>query len=205
MINLYATDIASVLGLNPFETSWMLLEKKIEDKHKFSGNKFTEHGNKYENSALIKYQNESNIKVVKDNKTLKHKVYNWLTGIVDGITENNKIIEIKCPYRKKRNINSIDDIPKHYWVQCQVYMNLLDIDNTDYVEYYIKPGSPTDGKYGSISTFNIQKDNIWWENNLPKIIKFHEELTKWKNIGSLDQHPVRVREKEWEHSFSSSF
>ena len=205
MISLYATEISTVLGLSPYETSWMLLEKKIEKKHKFTGNKFTEHGNKYENSALIKYQNDSNISVIKDNNTIRHKEHSWISGIVDGITENNKIIEIKCPYRRKRNLNSLEDIPKQYWVQCQVYMNILDIKETTYIEYYVKPGSPTDGTSGTISTFNIKKDQNWWENNQPKIIKFYEELLKWYNIGSLDNHPIRVREKEWEQTFSSYF
>jgi hypothetical protein len=55
-MNIHATEVSSILGLHPHESPWMLLEKKIERKYKFFGNKFTEHGVKYENAALIKYQ-----------------------------------------------------------------------------------------------------------------------------------------------------
>lgn len=201
MMRIYATEIPSILGLNKHETPWMLFEKKIEKKHKFFGNRFTEHGNKYENAALLRYQNEKNINVEKDNKVLKHPEYNWLTGIVDGVSDLNKIIEIKCPCRKKRNITDISHVPKQYWVQCQVYMNLLNVDNTDYVEYFVRPGSPIDGNHGDITLFNIKKDDEWWLNNVNRIVNFYNELCKWDKIGSLDEHPVRIKEKKWETEF----
>jgi|SaaInlV_165m_DNA_1040744.scaffolds.fasta_scaffold00007_5 putative phage-type endonuclease len=204
MIKIYATDIASILGFNPNETAWMLLEKKIENKYKFVGNKYTEHGNKYENSALLKFQKENGITVTKNNEVLKYHKYDWLTGIVDGITENdNKIIEIKCPYRKKRDLVDIFSVPMHYWIQCQVYMNLLNINTTVYIEYYVKPGSPTNGESGSISTIDIQRDVKWWNENEQKIINFYNELKKWSEIGSLKTHPIRMLENQWSQNFNS--
>ena len=199
MLKIYCTDIASILGLNNYETAWMLLEKKIENKYKFLGNKYTEHGNKYEKAAIRRYEMQNNVEVEKNNLYCEHPQYKWLTGVVDGKCDN-KIVEIKCPWTKKRNLTE-KDIPSHYWVQCQAYMNILEIDETDYVEYYIEPGSDTDGKSGDMSIVTIKRDKNWWNNKEIKILNFYTELLHWYSIGNLNQHPIRLLEKEWNNDF----
>lgn len=41
--NINASDFATILGVNPYQSVYELLEKKIEKKHPFFGNKFTKH------------------------------------------------------------------------------------------------------------------------------------------------------------------
>ena len=54
--NITARDFATILDCNPYQTVYELLEDKIENKHPFFGNKFTEHGIKYENQAIEKFE-----------------------------------------------------------------------------------------------------------------------------------------------------
>ena len=44
--------------------------------------------------------------------------------------------------------------------------------------------------------FDIDKES------LPKIMLFHEEVKKYCEQGSLETHPVRLAEKEWQKKFS---
>lgn len=227
--NINARDFATILNLNPYQTSFQLLEAKVEKKNIFFGNKFTEHGNKYESTALKFYEKCSGNKVRTNLSNYKHPKYEWITGRFDGITEirienepSNKpmtrkrkrtneegnlkfcIVEIKCPLKNDRTDNlTIENIPKHYWSQCQVYMNMFDCEVVHYVEYYIDPNNSNDDSEdnGKIYILEIKRDRKWWDESLPKIEKFYEEVKKYCNLGSLDSHPVRIVEKLWENTF----
>lgn len=233
--NINARDFPTILGINPFQSAFELLESKIEGKHPFFGNKFTDHGNKYEKSALEVYERQTGNKVDSTQKTYKHSVYEWITGRYDGLTfldiqeieeepheeednkvnkkrkrtntskyipnkkqkkENSCIIEVKCPLKKDRKETlTIDNIPKYYWAQCQVYMNLINCDLAHYIEFYIEPNA--DVSTGKLYTLTIIKDKNWWTESLPTIILFYEEVKKYHALGNLDTHPVRITEKLW--------
>ena len=221
--NINARDFATILNVNPYQTPFQLLEQKIENKYPFFGNKFTEHGNRYEHQALKTYEIQSGNSVDKDQKNIKHPEYSWITGRLDGITEitNNKkrkrsstpstsskkqktskncVVEIKCPLKKDRTEPlTLDNIPIYYWTQCQVYMNMIDCDIAHYVEYYIEPDA--DENQGKLYYIDVPIDKQWWENSIPKIKLFHDEVKKYKECGNLDSHPVRIEEKKWEELF----
>ena len=211
--NINARDFATILNINPYQTPFQLLESKIENKYPFIGNKFTDHGNRYEKTAIKAYESFTGNIVDSNQKNTKHKQYEWITGRYDGVITIKKskkrkrsefedektscIVEIKCPLKKNRTEPlTIDNIPKYYWSQCQVYMNMLDCDVAHYVEYYIEPNQ--DEQSGKLYYLQIKRDNQWWDESLPKIQKFHEEVEKYFEKGSLDEHPVRIAEKEWE-------
>lgn len=216
--NINARDFATILNLNPYQNSYQLLEDKIEKKYPFFGNKFTEHGLKYEKFAIQVYQQQTGNSVDTEQSNIKHPLYDWITGRVDGIIESKKskskkrkrdyfenenmsIIEIKCPLKKDRSIPLTEEnIPIYYWIQCQVYMNMLDLDICDYVEYYIDPDN-NDELSGSLHYITIKRDDDWWNTNFPKIILFRDELIKYSELGSLDTHPVRIEENKWKNMF----
>jgi len=228
--NINARDFPTIIGINPFQTAFELLESKIEGKHPFFGNKFTEHGNKYEKYALELYEKETGNKVDSTQKTHKHSEYEWITGRYDGLIfldcskdydesqpENKKrkrcnnlkcepnkkqkildscIIEVKCPFKKDRKEPlTLENIPKYYWEQCQVYMNLLNCDIAHYIEFYIEPNA--DISTGKLYTLTIKRDINWWNKSLPTIILFYEEIKKYHKLGNLDSHPVRISEELW--------
>ena len=97
MPTITARDFSSILNLNPFETTYECLKSKIIKKN-FYGNKFTEHGNKYENYAIKMYEKCTGNKVQTQQLNCKHPKYEWITGRVDGITTLNK----QPPNQKKK-------------------------------------------------------------------------------------------------------
>jgi len=210
--NINARDFATILHLNPYQTPFQLLEAKIENKHAFFGNKFTEHGNKYEKLALKTYEIQTGNLVDINQKNTKHSTIDWITGRYDGIVTKTKtrkrkrsemeesfkcIVEVKCPLKKDRvEPLTSENIPIHYWAQCQVYMNMLDCEEAHYVEYYIEPDAPEDT--GKLYYITIKRDRQWWEDSVPKIEKFRNEIIKYFEKGNLEDHPVRRAERKWE-------
>jgi len=214
--NINARDFGTILNLNPYQTPFNLLEEKIEKKFPFFGNKFTEHGNRYEQVAINNYAEHTGNKVDSIQTNAKHPEYEWITGRCDGIIikgtkkrkisevyeinevpKEKRIIEIKCPLKKNRTEPlTLENIPKYYWSQCQVYMNMFDCNKTHYVEFYIEPNAVESS--GILHYIEIERDYEWWEQSLPRIKSFYEEIKKYHELGSLDTHPVRIIEKEWE-------
>lgn len=210
--NITARDFATILDLNPYQTAYELLEDKIENKHPFFGNKFTEHGIKYENQAIEKFEETTGISVDKNQFNINHNEYTWITGRLDGtfidcLSKKRKreseicVLEIKCPLKNDRDTELIEDnIPRHYWCQCQVYMNLIDCNYAYYVEYYIKPDD--DKRNGKLYYVKIKRDKVWWKKSITGIKKFYDEMISYYNIGNLDKHPVRICENEWKIKFT---
>lgn len=202
--NITARDFATILGLNPYQTAFQLLESKIEKKNMFFGNKFTEHGNKYEKEAIIKFSKKTGLNVISEQQNIIHPKYNWISGRVDGIVneevyekvkrkrkrkEIQYILEVKCPLKEDREEElSEENIPIYYWIQCQVYMNMLDIKYTYYVEYYVPD---------KLYYIKIERDNDWWNNNISKIEKYYNEMIKYAVKGNLDEHPIKKEECKW--------
>lgn len=201
MVNITARDVPSILGLNRFEDAWHVMEQKVENKHPFCGNKFCDHGIKYEKAAIARYEMVTGNVVDADQHNQRHGELNWLTGRLDGITQNKCIVEVKCPWKRRKEPLTTQNIPLHYWAQCQVYMNLMDIEVTHYVEYYVKAGSPTDGSAGQIAYIPINRDRGWWESAVPKLTAFYNEMNEWLKQGSLARHPIRVAQLSWEDRF----
>jgi len=189
-----ARDFATILCENPFETPWTLLEKKFENKHRFSGNSFTQHGIKYEQEAIETYQYYSNTKVNSELKNIKHKDYEFITGRPDGISDSECIIEIKCPNKKRIKLTQ-DVIPRQYFYQCQVYMEMMNREICHYVEYYINEKTQErDFQYCSII-----RDRQWFKTIIPIIQKFYDEMKHYCDEGNLNNHPIRLAEHCYYH------
>ena len=197
--NISSRDFATILGENPYETPWTLLEKKVENKHRFTGNSFTQHGIKYEKEAIETYEYYSTTKVNSDLKNMKHKDYEFITGRPDGISDSECIIEIKCPNKKKDKLTP-EEIPRQYFYQCQVYMEMMNREICHYVEYYANEKTQArDFQYCSII-----RDRQWFKTIMPIIQKFHEEIKKYCDLGNcLDTHPIRLCQTAWENNLKN--
>lgn len=96
----------------------------------FTGNVATLWGQKYEPIATHLYSLlNDNIEVLEFG-LIVHPVISWLGASPDGITTEGKMLEIKCPLRRK--INGIP--PFYYWIQCQIQLEVCDLDVCDFFE-----------------------------------------------------------------------
>jgi putative phage-type endonuclease len=180
---LTASDIASILDCNIYQSGNELLMNKIREK--VFNNTSTDWGNKFEPIALEIYKNMTNESVSEIGLVL-HPVYKWLGASPDGLVQSGKLLEIKCPY--KRNIETC---PMHYWVQMQIQMEVCNIDECDYFdckfcEYSIDEFKIDTNIYKGIcdnpwyldsySLKTIARGRDWFNNNIEKINNFYDKM-----------------------------
>lgn len=206
-ITLSARTIGTLLGYNKRNTPWKHFVEKSTKSYSTTSIQAINHGNKYEREAIHMYSLVTGRNVSLVNTLFYHKEYKWLTGAVDGIVDlgnNNKaILEVKCPYVKQfPNPNQKDwGIDDFYWSQVQIYMEILGIDKTHFVEYYRKEPAlaeeETCGQSYLLRWKNIKRDRAWFRDNLPVIERYYKEITYFTENG-IEKHPIYDAMKKWE-------
>jgi len=164
---LTASDIATALGINPYESREDLIYKKCGFRRPQSTEN-TDYGNKYEDEARQKYCALTG-ETVYEVGLVAHPSFPWLGGSPDGITESGKLLEIKCP--PKRAITA--EVPKYYVPQIQILMEIFDLEECDFVQY--KPGEP-------LQVTNVQRDRKWFYESLPILEKFWQDVLERRKL-----------------------
>ena len=125
-----SSDISDILGKSEYNgTTDKTIQKKLGFVKAFEGNKFTQHGNKYEKIAIQIYE-ERYDKQVLEFGLLRHPTIHRLGASPDGITKDGRLVEIKVPYTR------IPDgkIKRGYFIQMQTQMEVCDLDVCDFFE-----------------------------------------------------------------------
>lgn len=129
---LTASDIGAILGYSKYNSRKSIIKKKTVGST-FKGNKYTLHGQKYEEIAKQIYETRYN-KIVNEYGLIKHPEIDILGASPDGISNDGIMLEIKCP--PKRKITGI--VPEHYWVQMQVQLQVCKLERCDFIECLIE-------------------------------------------------------------------
>ena len=156
---LTASDAATAIGDNPYEKPEDLILKKC-GHNKFHGNEFTAHGNKYEDEARDIYC-ERYGEVSHEIGLYPHPEIKWLGGSPDGITETGKLVEIKCPLKRKIT----PEVPKYYMPQLQLLMEILDLEEAVFIQY--KPSEITWPQPPEFVLTEVKRDREWFKEKLP--------------------------------------
>ncbi len=116
---------------NPYsDKNQYIKEKSGHVQGTFTGNVATLWGQKYEPIATQLYSLLNNGMDVIEFGLIVHPTISWLGASPDGITPEGKMLEIKCPFRRK--INGIP--PFYYWIQCQIQLEVCDLEVCDFFE-----------------------------------------------------------------------
>lgn len=164
---LTASDIATALGENPYETPDGLMYKKCGFR-KVESDEHTRYGTELEPEARDKYC-ELTGESVFELGVVPHPKYPWLGGSPDGITDSGKLLEIKCP--PKRVITPT--VPKYYIPQVQMLMEIFDLETCDFVQY-----KPPD----VFQINRIERDRAWFAEVLPKLEAFWLRVLERRNL-----------------------
>lgn len=187
---LTASDAATAIGCNPYETPEGLFVKKVGGR-KFGGNAATERGTLLEPIARDLYDARYNTKS-HEIGLVQHSKHPWLGGSPDGITECGKLIEIKCPLTRKIE----DKVPKHYVAQIQLLMEILDLDECDFIQYRPAEGEAPE----EFMVTNVKRDREWFEMYLPVMKTFWDRVLEGRRSGFtcevLDEEPSVIENEK---------
>ena len=185
---LTASDAATAIGCNPYETPDGLYVKKVGGR-KFGGNAATERGTVLEPIARDIYDERYN-KKSHEIGLVQHPEYPWLGGSADGITECGRLIEIKCPLTRKIE----DKVPKHYIAQLQLNMEILNLDECDFIQY--RPAEENTPEEFVVT--NVKRDREWFAKYLPVMKAFWDRVLEGRKVGFtcevMDEPPRLERE-----------
>lgn len=154
-----ASDIASAIGENHYESPDAFVKKKVL-RTKWAGNAATAHGTLLEPIVRDLYDQRTGRKS-HEIGLVRHRDYPWLGASPDGVTEDGLLIEIKCPLTRKIEAK----VPKHYWPQVQLQLEITDLDECDFIQY--RPASAEPEKSEEFVVVRVTRDREWFAKNLP--------------------------------------
>ena len=179
---LTASDAATAIGENKYQTPDDLLRKKCGIGEKFTGNEATEWGTKMEPVAIKMFEEEYGEKV-NELGLVPHPVHNFLGGSPDGLTDTNCLVEIKCPMRRKIVPG---EVPRHYLPQIQLCMEIMDVETCFFVQY-----APIEITWPNEAVFDVivvKRDREWFKKYLPVMKEFWDRVLYFRE--HLDEIPM---------------
>lgn len=120
------------------------------------------HGLLYEKEAIERFQALSGIRVFQVGHVV-HERFDWLSCCPDGITEDGRVAEIKCPYYRQ----IVPGVPHYYVKQLQIAMEVTDLDEAVLVQY--KPANVFGREQLMITT--LARDRTWIHKNWQRLQK----------------------------------
>jgi putative phage-type endonuclease len=130
-----ASTLGSAIDKSYFQSRDELLYSKIEETP-YESNPITEWGVKYEDVAIMFYEELYNVKVLEFG-LIPHSEFKVFGASPDGICEDTgnkdyigRMVEIKCPPKRKFT----KTVPHHYWLQVQGQIEVCNLDECDFFQ-----------------------------------------------------------------------
>lgn len=164
-----ASEAATALGLNPWETPWVLHQKKKGRIPEFQGNDRTEAGTVLEPWLAEMFERRTGLSLDKP-PTLRSARHAYMFASLDFCIASRprEAVEMKAvfsPYSAKEwGEQGTDQIPAHYLIQCQHQIEVAELDRVwvaafvlgEYRVYRVERHDPL------IETI-VQGEGEWWE------------------------------------------
>lgn len=185
-VGIGGSDVATILGLNPFKSRFVLwLEKTKQKAPDKVENDAVTWGNILEPVVRDYFKKETGFKVYQNNFVLQHDTFDWMLANIDGecidpFFESRGILEIKTTNERNKK-DWMTGCPVYY--QCQV-MHYLAVTGYEYAYIACLIGGST-FKY-----FLIERNDYIIDQIIQEEIKFMEEVktrTAPEIGGSIDE------------------
>jgi len=169
-----ASDAASAIGESRYESEDAFVKKKVL-RTKWAGNAATEHGTRLEPLVRDLYDAKYNRKS-HEIGLVQHREYPWLGASPDGVTEDGILVEIKCPLSRKIEAK----VPKHYWPQVQLQLEITDLEECDFVQYRPAKNESSEAEFVVV---RVQRDREWFAKALPVLERVWQRVLKGRAQG----------------------
>lgn len=120
-----ASDMAAVLGVDPYKTALQLYEEKVGLVLPFTGNAHTRRGIKFEALAATEFTESTGKQLRRITRRFAHDVYPFVTGKIDRlVVGEDALAEIKCPSLGMFHKIKRTGLHEGYIVQMNTYLGL---------------------------------------------------------------------------------
>lgn len=173
---LTASNVASALNMNPYSSVRHILEYYMNPYKPSTDNHFMKRGREMESVIASKFIESTGLSCVFNQGLTIHPDYPFLAATFDLLTIEGVPVEIKFMVSRNPSYSTI--MPKMYWVQCQIQMQVAQSQYCYYVEY--KQPNEIDPEHFSIIT--IQRDDQWFNNALPVLKEFWDVVCSYRSF-----------------------
>jgi len=169
-----ASDAAGALGIPAYASQRNVRESLLKQKVSgtFTGNHMTRWGQDHEDAVRDRAMAALGEEAFEVGLVV-HPELPWLGASPDGVTNTGRLIEIKCPYRRKPIPY---EVPHHYWPQIQVQLECTDLDQCYFVQW-----QPAHLACDGVEVFSItvvERDRAWFADHVNELKSFWEDLMK---------------------------
>lgn len=161
------TAVGVLENCNPYQKQDDLLRSMVRDlagaPSEFKMNPAVEHGHAMESVAKQWYEKAFNV-IVDETDFVVHPMYEFLGASPDGLVGLDGAIEIKCPYPRftKAPYSVFDEKKKMYLRQCQLVMEVCQVDWLDFI-CYLAPHADAHPEY---NIERLHRDDQWLHEDL---------------------------------------
>jgi putative phage-type endonuclease len=167
-----ASDAAGALGIPAFKgqrnVRASLLDQKVSGT--FTGNHMTRWGQDNEDQVRERAMQAVG-EIAWEVGLVVHPELRWLGASPDGVTNTGRLIEIKCPYKRKPVPG---EVPHHYWPQIQVQLECTDLDSCYFVQWQPEHLAIDNEEVFSITV--VERDRKWFADNVDELKSFWSDL-----------------------------
>ena len=188
-----ASDFGQALKKGKFGSQKDFIKKKCgyETQYFDSSIPAIQWGVRYEEVANMFYKMKYEVEV-HEFGLLAHPKHKFIGASPDGISDLGIMLEIKCPFKRKRT----DTIPDQYYYQVQGQLEVCDLYECDYLECYITEYDDYESMIND--TECSHKGQVWvlpgGEYEYGNINEFYKDKTcKCYHYGIKDYFIKRVR------------
>lgn len=137
------SDVAAIMGLNPWKTPYRVYQEKRKEVEDWQGNAATDWGKRMEPAIRQWYSDQTGRPVRLPQKIMFSTNHPFMLANLDGFTDDGRIVEIKTARSGKDwGEPGTSEIPDYYILQVQHYMVVTGFEVAD-VAVSIGGGSPS--------------------------------------------------------------
>ena len=164
---LTASNVGAAIGLCPWTTRVVAFNRAM-GVDRFVGNDATRWGTHNEANGILAYSAHTG-NMVQNIGLHVHPHTPWLAGSPDGLIGTEGLIEVKCPYWRKKDGTKVHKVvPAHYYLQINLCMECAERDWCDFISW------STDG----YKIYRITRDKELHELLMPEYLKFFAAMQR---------------------------
>lgn len=174
--------VGAALGVNPWaapdDAMRTMVRAALGAESEFTGNIATQHGQANEKNALQDFEMQTGLSV-KETGFVVHPEYEWLGASPDGLIGDDAVLEIKCPFGKRHDVDPVFSSAleqPHYYAQTQIEMLCTGRNVCHFYQW-----TPYNDKLESYTL-----DQAWIDENIPKLKAFYNRFLI--ELKSPDKH-----------------
>jgi len=189
----------AAIGLCPWRKPDEVLRQMVREHHglpdenNLDGNPAIQHGNRHEKAAELAFMRKTGLDVYAVGFL---PIHDWSGASPDGITSDDAVLELKCPFGKRNDI-----APEFKWLseqphyEAQVHLEMLAAKKLKayFAQYRPAIGDVFSDNYHPevIEIEAVHASADWLEENIPKLKAFYERfLSEIDNPAHLE--PLRI-------------